>query len=234
MISAYGFFIDLSFVISFATVSVILLYRKVPKMHVFFSVFLNFCITLYCAKLYTVMSHGFSISIVRAGFSSLGGAIGLLLGIIIYGFIYPPIRKDISNTYCMVLPLLYSISKLGCHFAGCCHGISYDGPFAISYDNEVFHTGKLFPVQASESVVFMLIFIICLVAFFKLKNQSVIPLVLILCGIGKFSLAFLREEQIGVTLSVNQIVCLFFIIVGIALLVKSKLSSNGKLNKSAS
>lgn len=230
-ISIYGLFIALSFVIPFATASGILLYRKIPKMHVFFSAVINFLAASYFAKMFAFAAQGFSVGFFEAGISSLGAALGLMVGILVYRFTYPPASKDIANAYFLAAPLMYSIAKIGCHFAGCCHGIPYDGLFHISYSNENFQTGNLFPVQATESFVFLLIFIICLIVYLKSESKQIIPLVMILSGAGKFLLAYLREEQVGVLISFNQILCFLAVILGIVLLFYKKHKARKELGQ---
>ena len=113
----------------------------------------------------------------------------------------------------MVLPLMYGISKLGCFFAGCCHGIPYDGPLAVSYDNQVLQGGPFFPVQLAESICFLFIFLIGIYLHHR-RNRLVCPAVILLCATAKFSLEYLRQEHAGVVLSVNQAVCLCFFLLG--------------------
>lgn len=218
----YGFFLIMSFVIPFATASGILLHKKVAKMHVFFCAFINSLMAAYFSKMFALFTQGTSTDLLKSGFSSLGAAFGLVSGIIIYRFIYPPIAKDITDAYFLTAPLMYSIAKIGCHFAGCCHGIPYEGLFHISYSNEYFRTGNLFPVQATESIVFFLIFVVCLIIYLKSERKLILPTVLILCGICKFLLAYLREEQIGVLISLNQLLCIVAVILGIAIAIVQK------------
>lgn len=199
----------LSFVVSLFMVCVILRKREIPRNVIFYSVFLNLICILCGAKLYTMLASGLSVDLLRAGFSSLGGAIGLFLGTYIFGKIYTQNTEDFWMAYITVLPLMYGISKLGCYSAGCCHGIAYEGPLAVSYDNAVIHGGPYFPIQLLESVCYLLIFAFGFWMLLKRKENET-ECVVLLCAVTKFSLEYLRQEHVGVVLSVNQLVCIGF------------------------
>ena len=78
----------------------------------------------------------------------------------------------------------------------------------------------MFPVQLLEAVVFIGIFIY---VFYKSKKDNydyfVVGQVLTLCGISKFLLDFLRKNQMKQVLTVNQIVSIIFVLIGICLLI---------------
>ena len=44
-----------------------------------------------------------------------------------------PSNKTFIKGAIISLPLIYSISKLACFFAGCCFGLPYDGLFSVTY-----------------------------------------------------------------------------------------------------
>lgn len=100
----------------------------------------------------------------------------------------------------IVMPLVYAIAKLGCTYAGCCHGFTYTGPFSLIYNNPEAQ-GEFFPVQPLETLVFLAIF------FFAQKIQKPIP-ILTICVIAKFFLDFLRYTHADNLISPNQIACL--------------------------
>ena len=221
-VSPYAVMFLLAFICSFVIVFILLRRKGFPVSFIGYSMFLNLVMTLTGAKLYTVITSGFRQSILTSGISSLGGVIGLLAGTFIFGLIYKAGQKILLQTYCLVIPLMYSIAKIGCYLVGCCHGIPYTGPLAISYDNMVMQGGPYFPVQLAETITFALIFLICLKIYFSEHNNYVVPLVMLLCAVGKFSLEYLREEHIGKILSANQLVCIGFALWGIVLILKNK------------
>lgn len=137
-----------------------------------------------------------------------------LLGVIIISFIYSKKIKTnperIIDSYINVVPLIYSIGKIGCFIVGCCYGIKYSGPFAIVYHNSLDapNNTKLFPIQIIESLVFLLIFI------YSNKNKKTY-LTIINCGICKFFLDFLRYRNENELITLNQILSIVSIISGI-------------------
>ena len=219
-ISPYAITFIMSFVISYALVYILLKKKDIPANIIGYSIITNFVFCIYGSKMYGVILSGFKENIFNSGFASLGGAIGLLTGIFIITCIYKEKKNYLWQAYLAVLPLFYGVSKIGCHIMGCCHGRPYEGPFSISYNNEFFHTGNIFPVQITESIVFIFIFCVTILTYLR-NDKYVIGMAFILCGLGKFSLDFLREEHIGKILSANQIISIIFMILGIYITVKS-------------
>jgi len=221
-ISPYSITFAAAFVVSFTVVLLLLKKRRVPMNYIGYSMLLNIVLILYGAKMFSVMTSGFQISIFRAGFSSLGGAIGLLFGIYIFGKIYPVGRVALWEAYVTVLPLLYGISKFGCYLVGCCHGIPYDGPLSVVYDSQYMQGGPYFPVQLLESVAFICIFVVSLLIYLRGNRRNLVSVIMILCAFTKFSLDYLREEHLGKILSANQLVCMVFFLWGVITLIKNR------------
>lgn len=221
-ISPYPFTFMASFVISFLIVAFLLRQKKIPGRHIGYSMFLNIVMTLCGAKMYSVFASGFKQSLLTSGISSLGGVIGLFAGTIIFGYIYTEGRTAILRAYTLVVPLMYGIAKIGCYLMGCCHGIPYTGPLSVSYNNSIVHGGPYFPIQLTETLVFIGIFAVCLGIYLSKHAIHTVSAVMILCAIGKFSLEYLREEHIGKLLSANQIVCIAFALWGCILFCRNK------------
>lgn len=221
-ISPYAITFATAFVVSFAVVFWLLKKRGVPTNYIGYSMLLNVALILYGAKLFSVITSGFQISIFQAGFSSLGGAIGLLLGIYIFGRIHPEGRVALWEAYVTVLPLLYGISKFGCYLVGCCHGIPYEGPLSVVYESKYMQGGPYFPVQLVESVAFTCIFVVSLLIYLRGNRRHLVPVIMILCALTKFSLDYLREEHLGKILSANQLVCIVFFLWGVITLIKNR------------
>lgn len=176
---------------------------------------MNLFIIIYCAKMYTIIvSKDTSLTFLKAGLSSLGGAVGLLISMFVFGRIFQTNRTDIYESVALSLPLMYGISKLACHFAGCCYGIEYFGIFhRYSIYDET--NSPLFPVQMVETVCFLMIFVISIVLYFQRRKLDYLSFEMIICGIVKFGLDFLRISHSGQILSINQIVCVIFVLIGV-------------------
>ena len=93
---------------------------------------LNFFMSLFFGVMYTMITEK-NFNILRSGFSSLGGLIGFLSGTYIFYLICDKDKRILEN-YVVCLPLIYAISKMGCFFAGCCHGFEYTGLLHIKYE----------------------------------------------------------------------------------------------------
>lgn len=204
--SPYGITFFSAFLMAGCVVYGILRKEGMPTKIILYSLFMNGIFVLTMSKLYTSINSGYSISFYQAGFSSVGGMLGLLFGVFLFNKIYGEKKKFFWKVYVLVLPLLYGVSKLGCHFADCCRGIEYSGIFQKICVEDM-QVVTRFPVQILESIVFLILFFIGIMLY--LKNSSIgIEVLLILCAFFKFSLEYLRQEHINVFLSLNQCVCI--------------------------
>lgn len=167
-------------------------------------------------KLYTIVTSNFKYNMLNAGLSSYGGLIGVVLSCIIFELILPTNKKIIKYTI-VSLPLTYGIAKIGCFIAGCCYGIPYNGIFNVVYKDDL--NISLFPVQITETIVFIIIFIICN----KLKNnKNIIYITTFISVIAKFLLDFLRYEHINKILTTNQIFSIFILVIILLIVIIKK------------
>ncbi len=195
----YKIMIAFSIVVGILYIYHFLKKENIPKRELIIFFILFFIISILFGKLYTYIVGGFKGNYFKTGLSAYGGLIGVLLSSIIYELLYP--RKGIVIKYtALSLPLIYTFTKIGCTFAGCCHGIPYSGPFAITYPH--ISSESLFPIQLLEVLIFIVMFMICNANRDK-KNIAYITLVSI--AICKFLLDYLRSSHIGVIVSPNQI-----------------------------
>ena len=143
------------------------------------------------------------------GLTSIGGLIGLLGATIFNVISFKEHRNTIIKSLYISIPLMYSIGKIGCHFSGCCRGMEYDGPFAVTYDGCSF-----FPVQMTEVIAFFIIFVTGLFLLRNMKDGNKLAFIGICAGT-KFALDFLRERDS--LISPNQIMCvgIFLIFAGL-------------------
>lgn len=157
-------------------------------------------------KFYTMISSN-EYNLLKAGLSSYGGLIGVILATIIFELILPTNKKLVKYVI-ISLPLTYGIAKIGCFIAGCCYGIPYNGIFNVVYKDGL--NIPLFPVQITETIVFIIIFIICN----KLRNnKNIVYITAFISIIAKFLLDFFRYEHIDKVLSTNQIFSLIILII---------------------
>lgn len=204
----YPIMFFLSFIIAFSIVFIRYKKAGIPADLSLCGVLLNTLVVLIGGALFTYAVNPQMLENRQIGFSSMGGLFGMLLGALTYSLIFRKAAKKVWEANIIVIPLIYSISKLGCHFAGCCNGREI---------GEI-----IFPVQLSETIIFFLIYLACEFYYHKESHEHLIGIVLILSGLGKFSLDFLRESHVGQILSINQILCLVFIALGFMLILWKK------------
>ena len=191
-------------------------YKNIENNILFF--ILYFSLIVFFGKIFTIITSSKELTLLDAGFSSYGGAIGAILASIIFERIISHDKKLIKYTI-ISLPLTYSIGKIGCFLGGCCYGIPYNGILSVTYTNGL--NIPLFPIQLLESIVFLIIFII----LNKLKNnKNIIYITIIISALSKFLLDFLRYDHLTKTITVNQIfsIILIFIILIILLFQNKK------------
>lgn len=174
------------------------------------------------AKILTYLTHikelNGNFNILTLGVTSYGAVIGAILSLLIFSKLYKKNFKEILYIFTPGFPLMYAIGKLGCLFAGCCYGIEYNGIGSISYEfSNVAPKGvSLFPIQFVEAIVFFVIFIYIMIKYRKNQiNFVTLGKGSILCGTSKFILDFFRMSHIGKIISINQLISIFFITVGI-------------------
>ena len=149
------------------------------------------------------------------GFSSLGGVIGGLIMLYLYSLLVEKDYKYMLILFMPSIPLMYAIGKIGCFVAGCCYGIPYDGIGHIVYHSSevALLNTNLFPIQIVETIIFLIIFIYVISRYYKNKfSIKLIMIEIIICGISKFLLDFLRYEHTIKLITSNQIMCLLLVI----------------------
>ncbi len=222
-INLYAILLILSIVIGIIYIFISMLRDKYINKNILYLYFmlLVVCI-LFFGKFFTIMASGFKLDVISAGFSSYGGFIGVILSALIMDKIIPN-QKKILKYSIISLPLTYSIGKLGCFLAGCCYGIPYNGILSVTYTEGI--NIPLFPIQLTESIVFLIIFLIC--NHYK-KNNKIIYLTLIVCALSKYLLDYLRYEHINTIISINQIFSILIIITTIIVYYFNKKRYNNK------
>ena len=154
------------------------------------------------------------------GLTSYGGVLGIILGALIFGRMETQNKSIYLKSAILSLPLIYSISKLACFFSGCCYGIPYYGFFSITYTYGL--NIPLLPIQLIETIVFMFLFFICLL---MQKNSYIVEITIVLSAVVKGLLDFLRYEHLKHSITINQVISMIFVIIGLSAILKRKLKS---------
>jgi len=159
-----------------------------------------------------------------------GGLIGAFAGGIFYIFHYKtPVAESIDLAFTGV-PLFHAIGRVGCFMGGCCYGIEYHGPFAVTFPPDNLGGApagvELLPVQLIESVLNLVLWGTLFLIYRKTSRHWLVTGLYLTCyGIIRFILEYFRGDLIRGhlgTLSSSQFISIFVIITGIFLLIKPK------------
>lgn len=168
------------------------------------------------------ISHG-DFSVFRdGGFVFYGGLIGGVLAAFIYCKAAKLSFSDYVSVIAPSIPLAHGIGRIGCFCAGCCYGKEIDCAISVIYTHPIggAPTGvPLFPVQLLETVLNLILFAILLIyARKRMKSLTVMFLYFIMYGIERFSLEFLRADEIrGIFwgLSTSQWISIGMFVIGV-------------------
>lgn len=164
----------------------------------------------------------------HGGFSILGTVIAIGIFIPLYLAWKKIATVPFLDRIVLYAPLIQSISRIGCFFAGCCHGRCTDFCLGVTYshpDSAAPLGIKIHPTQLYSSLALMVIFVFLYFfgqKWFK-KQGQLLSLYLILIALERFFLDFLRADheyfsfQQSHTLSSNQLIALIIMLVGFVL-----------------
>lgn len=168
-------------------------------------------------------------AVIKGGFVFYGGLIGGIIGLYIYTKMFKMRFGTFADVFGVVVPLGHCVGRIGCHFAGCCYGMEYSGPFAVTYNDvlgAVPNGVSLFPVQLLEAVLLFLLFIVLLILYFKKKGEGFLAAgYLISYAIIRFILEFFRGDKargILLGLSTSQIISILIIVCVTVILILNK------------
>ena len=158
----------------------------------------------------------------KNGYVVYGGIIGGALA----SLIYCRVKKERFLPYFdLVMPAVsfaQGFGRLGCFFAGCCYGRETDAWYGITFHNSSFAPNgvKLIPTQLiSAAGDFIICALLLWFASKRPKTGRVAAAYLVLYGIGRFAVEFLRNDyrgSVGV-LSTSQLISIGAVIGGIVL-----------------
>ena len=139
----------------------------------------------------------------------------------------------IADMAACLIPFAHGLGRLGCLFAGCCHGADTDKWYGITHyamttSGELISLGTKVPVQLFEALfLFALSAVLCWLFFVKFGRENkgrfpLLPIYAIGYGVWRFFIEFARADERGETiisaLSPSQLIAVIMIIAGIAYL----------------
>ena len=100
----------------------------------------------------------------------IGGVASFLIGYAIFRKRYKGRISDIlSIAPCSIL-IAHAFGRIGCFFAGCCHGAETDAWYGIyMYAGSLGHHAKVVPTQLFEAIFLFALFAVCLILLLKKK-----------------------------------------------------------------
>lgn len=156
----------------------------------------------------------------------IGGAIVFLLVFYLVGRVYckdkdePKKRTaDLFNMGAVCVPIAHAFGRIGCLFAGCCHGKVTDAWYGITMD---YLGEKVVPVQLFESIFLFILGGVLLWLLLKKQTERKLPLFSFYCvfyGLWRFLIEFARGDERGATivsfLTPSQLIALLLFIGGV-------------------
>ncbi|MBR2460217.1 MAG: prolipoprotein diacylglyceryl transferase [Clostridia bacterium] len=141
-------------------------------------------------------SAGFKLD---GGITFIGGLIGGVIVFLSGYFIFRPKLKGrliqmISIAPCAIL-VGHAFGRVGCFFAGCCHGKVTDGPFGIIFPGRTLV--PVHPTQLYEALFLFILFGICTYLVMKKDFRYNLCVYLAAYGCFRFFLEFLRGDSRG-------------------------------------
>lgn len=155
----------------------------------------------------------------KGGFSILGCVLAILVTLPAYLYYLQIPIVPFLDLIALYAPLLQSISRIGCFFAGCCYGLPSIAPWAVIY-TDVESVAPLYvclhPAQLYSAIGLLLIFALLyfIVQYRCKKNGQLVCWYIFLIGFERFLLEFWRGDRASdAFFSLNQYVALGMMIV---------------------
>ncbi len=173
----------------------------------------------------------------QGGFSILGTILGIALVVIWFVHRHKIPFLPFADRVTLYTPLAQSIARIGCFFAGCCHGITTHSWLGVTNTDPeslaVLHT-SVHPTQLYSSALLFLIFVCLSTLGQKVakKPGQLVAGYLILMSLERFCVDFLRQNRTLVlgNFSLMQLVAGGVAVIGLILLYGT--SSNTFLSSS--
>lgn len=128
---------------------------------------------------------------------------------------------DMMDIAACCIPLAHGVGRIGCFFAGCCHGAETDAWYGVMMRGE-----KVVPLQLVEAAFLLALTAALLVLYYKNTGAKKCPLLPIYCivyGVWRFFIEYARGDYRGETfvsfLTPSQLIAVLLIVIGTAHLI---------------
>ncbi len=159
----------------------------------------------------------------NGGITFLGGLIGGAACFLLVYVISKRWRKSgsLAEIFALVpccITIAHAFGRVGCFFAGCCHGVAWNGFCAVKFPHLSY---TVHPTQLYEATFLLLLFGAMSWLFLKKKFYHNMSVYLISYGIWRFCLEFIRGDHRGELvsgISPSQFWSLLMVVLGVALI----------------
>ena len=155
-----------------------------------------------------------------SGFVFYGGLIGGLIAFIVLKKWHNIDSGEYIKIITPSLGIAHCFGRIGCSFAGCCHGVETTSSFAFIYKKSLAAPNNvpLFPVQGLEAFFIFILSIVCFIIIYKNKNVRIYYLYIVCYSILRFILEFYRGDSVrGLFggISTSQIISIIIFVLAI-------------------
>ena len=103
----------------------------------------------------------------------------------------------------------FAFGRIGCHLAGCCFGLHYDGPLSLHFTHPLAPASgveqPLFPIQLLSALLLLILCLVLLrILYLNLRPGYVLLTYLVLYGCGRFTVEIFRNDPRGVFLKLSD------------------------------
>ena len=128
----------------------------------------------------------------------IGGIVSFLGGYAIFRKRYQSRVTDILSIAPCCILIAHAFGRIGCFFAGCCHGPETDAWYGIyMYASSLGYKAKVVPTHLFEAIFLFALFAICFILLWKKKFRYNLSVYLIAYGIFRFGLEYVRADDRG-------------------------------------
>jgi phosphatidylglycerol:prolipoprotein diacylglycerol transferase len=208
---------------------------------------LGYFSAIFFQALYNIPKNGGFVISEETGATFYGGLIGGAAGFILVYFVLGALRlKDdrkylvknffaVANVAAASIAVAHALGRIGCFFAGCCHGKVTDawyGVFMVDVGE------KVVPTQLFESAFLFCLFALFLWRIFRGKRYQ-LPIYMAAYGAWRFVIEYFRDDYRGTTvvefLTPSQFIALLMILGAVALcLIEKKICDKYLIKESSS
>ena len=152
----------------------------------------------------------------------IGGVIAFLGGYAIFRKRYKSRVTDILSIAPCCILIAHAFGRIGCFFAGCCHGAETDAWYGIyMYASSFGKYAKVVPTHLFEAIFLFALFAICFILLWKKKFRYNLSVYLIAYGIFRFFIEYLRNDDRGgfiPGISPSQFWSILMVVLGVGLI----------------